>query len=62
MRFLNHPNHRARAFAIEAKNRDEQLRAEFLAMMESDAMMAEPFVSPSEPLSTEAWNDMDLPF
>jgi hypothetical protein len=61
-RFLNHPNHRVRAFAIEAKNRDEQLRAEFRAMMEADAMMAEQFVSSSEPPSTEAWDDMDLPF
>ena len=61
-RFLNHPNHRVRAFAIEAKNRDEQLRAEFRAMMEADAMMAEQFASSSEPPSTEAWDDMDLPF
>jgi hypothetical protein len=61
-RFLNHPNPRVRAFAIEAKKRDEQLRAEFRAMMEADAMVTDQFVSSYEPQSTEAWDDMDLPF
>ena len=61
-RFLNHPNHRVRAFAIAAKKRDEQLRAEFRAMMEADEMVADQFVSSYEPPSTEVWDDMDLPF
>ena len=61
-RFLNHPNPRVRAFAIEAKKRDEELRAKFPAMMEADAMVTDQFVSSYEPPSTEAWEDMDLPF
>jgi hypothetical protein len=39
-RSLNHPNHRVRAFAVEAKKRDEQVRAELRAMMEADEMVA----------------------
>ena len=51
-----------RAFAALAKKRDEQVRAEFRAMMEADEMVTEEFVSSYEPPSTEAWDDMDLPF
>jgi hypothetical protein len=61
-RFLSHPNHRVRAFAALAKKRDQQVRAEFRAMMEADEIVAEEFISSYEPPSTEAWDDMDLPF
>jgi len=47
-RFLNHPNHRVRAFAALAKKRDEQVRAELRAMMEADEMVTEEFVSSYE--------------
>ena len=61
-RFLSHPNHRVRAFAALAKKRDQQVRADFRAMMEADEIVAEEFISSYEPPSTEAWDDMDLPF
>jgi len=61
-RFHTHPNHRLRAFAALAKTRDEQVRAEFRAMTEADEIVAEEFISLYEPPSTEAWDDMDLPF
>lgn len=56
---VSEPDHQ---FFPLAKKRDEQVRAEFRAMMEADEMVAEEFVSSHEPLSTEAWDDMDLPF
>jgi uncharacterized protein (UPF0335 family) len=40
-RFLSHPDSRVRAYVFDAKKRDEQVRAEFRAMMEADEMAFE---------------------